>query len=44
VDWIVTVSPALAGPLAAWLRAAAGSATVPPEALAVARVLTAARD
>ncbi|MDP5184469.1 hypothetical protein QOZ88_17675 [Blastococcus sp. BMG 814] len=36
--WIGALSPALAGPLAAWLRAAA--AGVPsPEAAAVARVL-----
>jgi hypothetical protein len=39
-DWIVTVSPALAAPLAAWLRTAADAPSVPPEALAVARVLT----
>ena len=43
-DWIVTVSPALAGPLAAWLRAAADAPTVAPEALAVAGVLAAAPD
>jgi hypothetical protein len=35
--WIAAVSPALAGPLAAWLRAAAADPT--PEAVAVARVL-----
>ncbi len=39
--WIVTVGPALAAPLAAWLRSAAGAPTVPPEALAVARALAA---
>jgi hypothetical protein len=35
--WIGAVSPALAGPLAAWLRAAAGAPS--PEAVAAARVL-----
>ncbi|MGY2001768.1 hypothetical protein [Blastococcus sp. SYSU DS1024] len=35
--WIGALSPALAGPLVAWLRAAAGDPT--PEAVAVARVL-----
>ncbi|MGY1986847.1 hypothetical protein ACI792_11535 [Blastococcus sp. SYSU DS0669] len=35
--WIAAVSPALAGPLAAWLRAAAADPT--PEAVGVARVL-----
>ena len=39
VDWIVAVSPALAAPLAAWLRAAADQPTVEPEALAVAQEL-----
>jgi hypothetical protein len=39
-DWIVAVSPALAAPLAAWLRAAAEAPAVAPEALAVARALT----
>jgi hypothetical protein len=38
-EWIRTLSPALAGPLAAWLRAAA-RAPVDPHALAVARLLT----
>src|SRR3954453_21720823 len=37
-EWIRTLSPALAAPLAAWLRAAA-SAPVDPHALAVARLL-----
>jgi hypothetical protein len=37
-EWLTTLSPAVAAPLAAWLRAAAGGA-VPPEALALARVL-----
>ena len=39
VDWIVAVSPAMAAPLAAWLRAAADERAVSPEALAVARAL-----
>ena len=37
-DWIRTLSPALAAPLGAWLRAAA-SAPVDPHALVVARLL-----
>jgi hypothetical protein len=37
-EWIRTLSPALAGPLAAWLRAAARS-PVDPHAVAVARLL-----
>ena len=37
-EWIRTLSPAVAGPLAAWLRAAA-RAPVDPHALALARVL-----
>ncbi|CCG04257.1 hypothetical protein [Blastococcus saxobsidens] len=36
--WIVALSPALAGPLAAWLRAAARE-PASPEAVAVARRL-----
>ncbi|MGY2082419.1 hypothetical protein [Blastococcus sp. SYSU DS0539] len=36
--WIAALSPALAAPLAAWLRAAAGG-PVPPAAVAVARQL-----
>jgi len=40
-EWIVTLSPALAGPLAAWLRAAADDPAAGPEPLAVARLLTA---
>jgi hypothetical protein len=36
--WIAALSPALAAPLAAWLRAAA-QAPVDPAALAVARLL-----
>ncbi|TYP90738.1 hypothetical protein [Blastococcus xanthinilyticus] len=35
--WIAALSPALAGPLAAWLRASTGAAS--PEAAAVARHL-----
>ncbi len=38
-EWIVTLSPALAGPLAGWLRAAADDPRAAPEAVAVARVL-----
>jgi hypothetical protein len=41
-EWIRTLSPTLAGPLAAWLRAAACS-PVEPAALAVARVLAGPR-
>lgn len=41
-EWIVTLSPALAAPLAAWLRAAADGPAGGPEALAVARALTSA--
>jgi hypothetical protein len=37
-EWIRSLSPAMAGPLAAWLRAAA-RAPVDPHALAVARLL-----
>jgi hypothetical protein len=37
-EWIRTLSPVLAGPLAGWLRAAARS-PVDPQALAVARLL-----
>ena len=37
--WIVAVSPAVAAPLAAWLRATADEPEVNREALAVARVL-----
>ena len=37
-EWIRTLSPAVAGPLAGWLRAAARP-PVDPHALAVARVL-----
>src|SRR4051812_50074344 len=37
-DWIVTLAPALAGPLAGWLRAAART-PVDPHALAVARLI-----
>jgi hypothetical protein len=37
-EWIRSLSPAVAGPLAAWLRAAA-RAPVDPHALAVARLL-----
>ena len=38
-EWIATLSPALAGPLAAWLRSAAAHEPVDPAALDVARVL-----
>jgi hypothetical protein len=38
-EWIVTLSPVLAGPLAAWLRAAADDPRPPLEALAVAQRL-----
>ena len=37
--WLAALSPALAGPLAAWLRAAAAVAPVDEAATAVARVL-----
>ncbi len=37
--WIAAVSPAVAQPLAQWLREAAGSDPVPSAALALARVL-----
>ena len=37
-EWLATLSPAVAVPLAAWLRAVADGA-VPPEATALARVL-----
>jgi hypothetical protein len=38
--WIAALSPALAGPLAAWLRAAAGTGRVEPAAVDVARLLS----
>jgi hypothetical protein len=37
-EWVATLSPAVAAPLAAWLRAAAGR-PAEPEAWAVARAL-----
>ena len=37
--WITTLSPAIAGPLVAWLRAAADADPIEPEAVAVARAL-----
>lgn len=37
-EWIVTLSPAVAGPLAAWLRSAATATPVDPQALVVARL------
>ena len=37
-EWIRSLSPALAAPLATWLRAAA-QAPIDPDALAVARLL-----
>ncbi|MEY8042226.1 hypothetical protein AB8O55_22665 [Saccharopolyspora cebuensis] len=37
--WIAAMSPALAGPLAAWLRSAARVEPVDPAAVAVARAL-----
>lgn len=39
-QWIVTVAPAVAGPIAAWLRAVADLPPIAREALAVARALT----
>jgi conjugal transfer/entry exclusion protein len=39
-EWICTVSPQLAGPLAAWLRSAASTPPPDPQALALARLLT----
>ncbi len=36
--WISALSPALGPPLARWLRAAAASPSIEPEAVAVARV------
>jgi hypothetical protein len=37
--WIAALSPALAGPVAAWLRSAADADPVDPAAVAVAQVL-----
>jgi hypothetical protein len=37
--WIAALSPAVAGPLADWLRAAAAADRVDPAAVAVARAL-----
>ena len=37
--WISGLSPAVAGPLAAWLRAAADAEPIEPAALAVAQAL-----
>jgi hypothetical protein len=37
--WIAALSPAVAGPLAAWLRTEAGTGTPSPEAVDLARVL-----
>ena len=37
--WIAALSPAVAGPLATWLRHAAGAAPLPEPARAVAQVL-----
>ncbi len=37
--WIVALSPAVAGPLVAWLRAAADAEPIEPAALAVAQAL-----
>jgi hypothetical protein len=39
--WITALSPAVAAPLAAWLRSAAGSAPVDGAAVELARVLLA---
>jgi hypothetical protein len=39
--WITALSPAVAAPLAAWLRSAADQDPVDPEALAVAAALAA---
>jgi hypothetical protein len=38
--WITALSPAVAGPLAAWLRAAAASQPVEPAAVEFARTLS----
>jgi hypothetical protein len=38
-SWITALSPALAAPLAAWLRAAAGTVPVDARAVAFARAL-----
>ena len=38
-EWITTLSPALAAPLAGWLRSAAAQEQVDPAAVDVARVL-----
>ncbi|MCA0146797.1 hypothetical protein [Blastococcus sp. LR1] len=38
-EWITAFSPAVAGPLAAWLRSTAGAAAPDRSAIAVARVL-----
>lgn len=38
--WIATLSPAVAAPIAAWLRSAADVAPIAPQALALARALT----
>jgi hypothetical protein len=38
-EWIVTLSPALGAPLAAWLRAAADESDAGPEPTAVARAV-----
>lgn len=38
--WITMLSPAVAGPLTAWLRSAANAVPVAPEALSLARALT----
>ena len=37
--WITTLSPAIAGPLVSWLRAAADGDTVDPAAVTLARTL-----
>lgn len=42
-DWIMTLSPDLATPLAAWLRSAADAALISPDAVAVARTLCGSR-
>ena len=42
-DWITTLSPAVAEPMAAWLRSAAEAAPITPPALAFARALTSRR-
>lgn len=39
-QWIAALSPAVARPMAAWLRSAAEAGPIAPQALALARALT----